>query len=391
MRPLRALILGLSLLLVASCREGTESETGAGGGSSSSITPAVNGAHGCNGPDQAFAPPQTPSEIALAVLDIGPFSRIAAATAEEKLYATGENGQVVELDFTGGGLVETELVTPGFVTTLLDVGVPGPAELSGVGVLQANLLIVMEHASNTLFQVGTGGVDMVAAFAGDQSVMPGYADGPTALARFHFLAPGDVTPTGDGRIFVADTGNHRVRVIDVGLSVVFTAAGTGIAASIDGDIVLAGFDTPWGISVSCADQLILTESGDVGGTGNRLRAVTLGFDLFFGFPTGATFTLAGDGVPATFEGVGLAASLARPSPAVTTSQGDVYWVDTLTGVLRRYDFSSQLADCPLAVDCATAVGAPAFSATGGNFSLAVAASGDLYVLDADAEKLFRIP
>src|SRR5207247_6371932 len=54
-----------------------------------------------------------------------------------------------------------------------------------------------------------------------------FADGPIAVARF--LSPYSVAAAPDGTTFyVADTGNHRIRKIDIDLGVVTTIAGTGV-------------------------------------------------------------------------------------------------------------------------------------------------------------------
>ena len=100
--------------------------------------------------------------------------------------------------------------------------------------------------------------------------------------------------------------------------------------------------------------------------------------------------LAGDGDALKIEGIDDESSLAAPSGAVTTSAGEIYWVDRLTGVLRRYDFSTGLADCPRFADCAAAVAAAELT-PGGEFSLTISDSGDLYVLDAAAQTLYRVP
>jgi hypothetical protein len=71
-----------------------------------------------------------------------------------------------------------------------------------------------------------------------------------------------------------------------------------------------------------------------------------------------------------------------------TSLGEIYWVDSGTGVLRRRSVD-RTADCPLDVDCDAAVLNPSFP-PGHAFSLTETPSGVLYVLDATAGVLYRV-
>ena len=369
------------------------------------VVPNLDGANGCNGLGVSFSPPPAPEEIVLSAVNLGFRSRLAASTSEEKLYVTGTDATfgatVVEVDLTdlaGVGPVESVVVDPAAFSTLLTAeGILTPAQISGVAILMAGgggafpTLAVMEHTSNALFafDAATG----LFHLAGVMDTAGDYSD-PTdaSFARFDFQEPGDLCADAEGRIFIADTGNDRVRLYTPGtVDVVSTVAGTGIATSIDGDFETASYDTPWGLSVTCDGHLLITESGDSGGGGNRLRTVMIGVGTSFVSLEIDAFTLAGNGFPATLEGDGELASLARPSPPVTAADGRVYWVDTLTGVLRRYDPASGAVDCPLATDCASAVASPTFSSSGGNVSLAISSFGDLYVLDGGSARLWRIP
>ena len=75
------------------------------------------------------------------------------------------------------------------------------------------------------------------------------------------------------------------------------------------------------------------------------------------------------------------------SPLVTEG-GEVYWIDSGTGVLRRMKLDG-FVDCPLASDCAAAVATPSF-VPGHAFSLTQTRSGVLYVLDATDGVLYRV-
>ena len=170
---------------------------------------------------------------------------------------------------------------------------------------------------------------------------------------------------------------------------VVTVAGTGAPGFSDGDLWGALFDTPVGLSVSCNGWLLVTETGAAGLGGHRLRAVAIGDITFFGI-MGTAATLAGDGTEATVEGIGDAASLAGPVSLASTSEGDLYWLDSSTGILRRHETGTGATDCPLFASCADALVGPLNFTIDGRFSMALTDGDVLYVIDADAGTLLRV-
>lgn len=372
------------------CRDAQVTNTGV------RLVPSSHAASGCSGPDQQFAPPQLPAAVTLGTLVIGPLSQVAAAGDSETLFATGVGATVVAIDVSAALPVETELVAAGEVATLLaTAGIVTAPELSGICVLDADSLLVMEHTSNTILRVDRNLAVAVSFFAGAPDEAGGFADGTaealggTGQARFHFrgasqlIATDPLTPF----VFVADTGNHAIRRISSGF--VRTIAGTGAPFFADGELRDAGFDSPNGLSVTCGGALLVTESGAGLAGGRRLRQIILGPSNFFG-QTGTVLTRAGDGLDATLGGNGLLASLAAPTSPLATSQADTYWIDAGTGILRRMAGSLDTCDCPLWVDCAAAVTAGGEFTPGGVLSLAQTGLGLLYVLDASASTLLRV-
>ena len=396
-RPLRpgvARALPLALLLVA-CRDSK------GSFNAPKLVPLAQAASGCSGPDQVFAPPPVPSPVALAALAIDPWSQVTAAGDAELVFATGAGATLVQVDVSGAVPVETVLVSAGTVDALLaGAGVPGPARLSGVAVLDAGALLVVEHASNTVLSVDRLTPDSVSFFAGEPNAVPGFADGfalagqpPTA--RFSFGAPTQVAATGgvDKAIFVADPGNHAVRRISQNppsaVYFVSTLAGSGAPFFADGSLQQAGFDTPNGLSLTCSGTLLVTESGAAGAGGHRLRQVVLGVPSFFG-PNGTVLTRAGDGTGASLQGNGTLASLAAPRSPLATQGSDTYWLDSATAILRRMRGNQDQVDCPLWPDCASAVAAGGDFTPGAASSLTQTPAGVLFVLDPGAATLWRI-
>ncbi|MFN0006309.1 MAG: hypothetical protein ACKVXR_00250 [Planctomycetota bacterium] len=396
--PRAAVAILATFLLVAltSCRDSSGGGTGV-----LVVVPSPHGANGCSGPDQVFSPPQTPSVVTLAALVIGPASQMTADSAGDILYATGDGATVVMLDVSVDPPAEAVLVPggagPGTVAELLaGAGITTPPVLSGIAVLDADRLVVVEQTSNTLIAIDRMPPNALAFYAGQPNETPGFADGlargSAFLARFSFGSATQVCPTGDSapKVFVADAGNHAVRLVQpdaVGELQVTTVAGNGTPFHSDGDLAQAFFDTPTGVSATCGGALLVSERGG-SGFGHRLRRLEIGQPSPFGGFFGTASTLAGDGTDATSAGIGELAQSAGPVSPLVTATGEVYWIDSNSGVLRRQKVDGEV-DCPLAADCVAAVGTPSFP-PGHDFCLTQTAGGILFVMDATDGVLHRV-
>jgi hypothetical protein len=379
-----ALTLVCALGIATACRKASNSSEA----EASAVPPSLFGSAGCAGASQSFTPGQLPTEIVLATAVLGASSQVCAARDQEVLYVTGAGATVFALDFTGGGApVETTLVQAGTVDALLALaGIASPAQLSGIAVIDATTLYAIDRTSNAILSIDRVVPDSVSVAYGLPSEAPGFADGLDVLARFAFTQPSMLAATSDGRVFVADPGNHALRVLQGGF--VTTAAGSGAPFWADGSLQQTFFDTPTGVCIDCSNHVLVSETGAAGSGGHRIRELTLGPLTFFG-QFGSCATLLGDGTAATLEGVGTLAELDAPLAPVVSETGELYWIDSGTGVLRARPSAAASAACPLFADCAAAQLAPTFTPSA-TLSLALTEGGVLYALDASAGKLWRI-
>ncbi len=421
--PTRAVVLCGVLLSLCACKNAKDVDTPTGtnppaGAMIDTIPPSAAGAGGCNGANQSFAGCEE-IDLALVLAALGPsvatLTRITAAQgADELLYATAVfsasgDATVVEIDLADPSApVARTLLAVGAVDAFASsaLGVTAQAAFGELAVLDASLLVVAELATNTIVAVGRAQPSAILPFAGAANGAGGFFDSTTALARFDLDPESQLRPTSDGRVFVADTGNNALRVI-LGnplfdpTSLVLTLAGggpTGLggAGFVDGPLVSARFDAPTGLVLTCGNQMLVTERGDGGLGGHRVRRLTLfGFDPFAGALTGFTETEAGTGVAMSVAGVGAQALVAEPTGPQSSMDGEVYWIDASTGVLRRQSGFAGPVDCPLAPsgNCALASqfcdpGQVDFPA-GASFSTAISGTGALYVLASGTTLLRR--
>ncbi len=136
---------------------------------------------------------------------------------------------------------------------------------------------------------------------------PGFADGEAASARFN--GPTGIAVGPEGKIFVSDTYNDRIRVIENGF--VSTLAG-GSRGFADGIGTSAQFDTPLGLA-TWGERLLVADAGN-----RRIRVVE---------PDGRVWTLAGNGGGDLVDGFPLQASFVRPTAIAVSPDGAIYIAD----------------------------------------------------------------
>ncbi len=176
---------------------------------------------------------------------------------------------------------------------------------------------------------------------GGRGAAAGFADGVGSAAAFD--APIALTLTraaGRATLWVADTNNHALRVIDVATAAVTTLGGGGggvggvgtAAGWVDGVGTAAGFNGPTGLSLSAdGGALLVADTAN-----NIIRRVALA--------DGSTTTLAGGGLaggclPGAANGVGSAARLAAPQ-FIDAAGGVAYATELTNSDVRRVNTTS---------------------------------------------------
>lgn len=127
------------------------------------------------------------------------------------------------------------------------------------------------------------------------------------------------------RLLVADAGNHQVRAIDLVTHEVTVVAGDGTegGGGDGGPATKAQLMEPYGVTVGADGTVYIADFAD-----NRVRAIA---------PDGTISTLAGTGV-AEFSGDGgpaTDASLNGPADVLVGPDGALYIADMINGVVRR--------------------------------------------------------
>lgn len=153
-----------------------------------------------------------------------------------------------------------------------------------IAIGRSNLtLYVADGFNNKIREISPGGA--VRTLAGSRE--GGYRDGNGAGARF--LRPGGLALSPDeSTLYVADFLNHAIRVIDLATGNVRTLAGNGEAGFKDGPLDEARFFRPFGITVDSRGIIYVADSGN-----HRIRmiknneVVTIAGDGTAGFKDGS--------------------------------------------------------------------------------------------------------
>ncbi|MEI7592532.1 MAG: NHL repeat-containing protein [Actinomycetes bacterium] len=267
---------------------------------------------------------------------------------------------------------------PGFSGDGAGAELASLSEPAGIAIDQFGSLVIADSLNHRLRRVSVDGV--IITIAGTGTIGFSGDGGP---ARFAALAyPTGVAIDALGCIFIADTANNRVRMIDLD-GTISTVAGDGASGLAgDGDLaVSARLAQPTGVALDGPGNLYIADSKN-----HRIRKVSKHNGSISTY-AGTTFGRSGDGGPAT------RCQLFNPQGIAVDWSGNLFIADTnnhqVRRVLARRGTISTVAGS----------GVAGFSGDGGYarsaelhcpFSVAIDAPGNLYIADTDNQRVRRV-
>jgi len=206
------------------------------------------------------------------------------------------NGMITTIAGTGAG----NACDPGGPALSTRVTLPLALAVDAAG----NVYIADWYCGNVL-RVANGVVSIFAGYG-----FPGFADGPAPQAHFNYNF--GVAVDSQGNVYVADSGNDRIRIISKG--VVSTVVGDGNAgfSGDNGPAIKAELNRPTGVGVDSLGNLYIADFGN-----NVVRKVA----------NGIITTIAGGGAAAN-AGPATSVFLNGPTGTAIDPAGNVYVADT---------------------------------------------------------------
>ncbi len=228
------------------------------------------------------------------------------------------------------GMLEVWTIEPNHSMTLVvsvgpshtQFGTYWPPPVGGLAIGPRGAIYIADRTANLVY-IYNPGDQRPRVFAGNSQAGFSGDTGPATGAQLY--RPGGLAVDGQGNLYIADSGNNRIRKVD-GNGTITTVAGSGKYYGDGGDGGLATnarLSFPFGVAVARDGTLYIADTGN-----NRLREVT---------PAGVIVALAGTGTAgfAGDGGVARRAELAAPEGIGLDGKGDLFVADTVNLRVRE--------------------------------------------------------
>jgi uncharacterized protein (TIGR03437 family) len=245
----------------------------------------------------------------------------------------------------------------------------------GVATDTAGNVFVADIESRLVVKFSPGGTLTVVAgnglydYSGD--------GGPATSASL--AEPRDVAVDAIGNVYIADSGNSRIRKVTPN-GVISTVAGNGdFAFSGDGgQAAEAALHYPQGVAVDSAGNLYISDT-----VNNRIRKVTAAGVITTVAGTGEA-GFSGDGGPAT------AARLSQPGGVATDAGGNLYIADGDNGRIRKVTPAGIITTVAGGGDTVGDGGPATAAGLNSPTDIAVDAAGNLYIGDHFNQRIRKV-
>jgi hypothetical protein len=253
----------------------------------------------------------------------GTVDAIGTAASFSSPYGITTDGTNLYLTDSGNNKIRMIVIATGVVTTLAGSGTAGAVDATGTaasfnlprGITTDGANLFITDLNNNKIRKIVIATGVVTTLAGSGTADAVDATGTAAS----FSSPNGITTDGTN-LYVAATGNSKIRKIVIATGVVTTLAGSGTAGAVDATGTAASFNSPFGITTD-GTNLYVSEYPN-----NKIRKIVIA--------TGVVTTLAGSGTAGAVDATGTAASFNYPT-GLTTDGSTLYVGDSFNHKIRK--------------------------------------------------------
>lgn len=281
----------------------------------------------------------------------------------------------------------------GIITTVAGNGIPGfsgdnaaatSARLnypSGVALDASGNLYIADAGNYSVRKVNTA-TGIITTVAGIGALGFNGDNGAATSAQLSFLQ--DVALDASGNLYIADTGNNRIRLVNAATGIITTVAGDGTQgfSGDNGIATSAKLDSPQDVALDASGNLYIADLYN-----NRVRMVNKA--------TGIISTVAGDGTYGFNgnNGIATSAQLSNPWSVTLDASGNFYIADGGSSRIRKVNTATGI------ITSVAGNGIQGFSGDNGAAtsaqlkyprSVASDAMGNLYILDYDNARIRKV-
>ena len=187
----------------------------------------------------------------------------------------------------------------------------------GVVVDGSGNIYVADSANNVIRMITPG--DVITTVAGDNALGYGYSGDQGAPTAAQLGSPSALALDAAGNLYIADTGNNRIRMVSFTANTIVTVAGNGTSGPTgDGfPAINAELNSPRGITFDSAGNLYIADSGN-----HRIRMVSAATKDITTVAGNGTLGYNGDNIAAT------SAELNYPLGVAVDAAGNIYIADS---------------------------------------------------------------
>lgn len=205
--------------------------------------------------------------------------------------------------------------------------------------------------------------------------VPGYDGDDVVATNARLNGPVSVAVDNAGNLYIADRANNRVRRIASSTGIITTVAGTG-SNVYNGDNIAATIASvaPSGVAISPSGDLYIPEAGN-----KRVRRVSMATGLITTIAGNGSLDYNGENIPTS------SAALYRPGNVSVDASGNIFFAEPLSNRVRK------ITKATGKITTVAGTGLTGFSGDNGDATkaalnspggIAVSSSGDVYFSDA---------